>query len=325
MGKYWDWYEVEFDRVCKKVSRERRAEILDSLREHVADSSAELRAKQMSDDEAERVAVKNLGAPLDLVRAELDTTKWQWLPVWAAGIGLAWCAAWLLAGSMGWSMKMIHPVAWLTPIAVFLATLLGRKTKLWALGGTVAGIGVLTMAVLCFTWLDLKTSGGMGYIPRWEVESAIQEQKGQIAERKAISDRFEQTYLAYKVGKPELAKDLTFYAGKGWVSPTGFWGGPGQVEYQYLPTYELARKAWVTKKPRVWSGLIEEIARLERSQAAMLDPRSLNPSGVFRENLVPIIGMAFTIFGIFSGCHLLALILVWAPRAAARRRWRLAL
>lgn len=325
MGKYWDWYEVEFDRVGKRLNRERRAEIMDSLREHVSDASAEFRAQKISDDEAERMAIKNLGTPLDLVRAELSTSKWQSLPVWIAGAGLAWCAAWMLIGSLTWTMNMILPVLWLTPIAVLLATFWGRKVKLWAFGGTIAAIGAVTLAVLSFTWLDLKAAGGMGYVPRWDVNAAVMEEKARASTERAKANDFNQTHLAFKADDQSLAKKLSYFHGQGWRVPTGYWAGPSQYESKYVPSYEEAKRAWVTRKAQVWNGMQEDIARLESSYAAMLDPRSLNPRGVFSEHLAPFIRVAFSIFGILATCHLLALFLIWLPGAAARRRWRLAI
>lgn len=323
MGKYWDWYEVEFERVGKKLNPERRTEILDSLREHVSDATSEFVLKGWTGDEAERISIKNLGSPTDIVRAELDTPKRQWLPVWVASLGLGWCALCLIIGSQ-WTMSMVLPALWLAPIGVLVATFYSRRAKLWALGGTVSTIGAVTLFTLCFTWLDLNAGGGMGITPMWRISDASQESNEYLLLDTAKAKRIAEIKSAFQTNDMSLAKALSYRAGRGWSAPTGFWSGYDMVEFTYLPSFEEARLAWSDRSPRILNELSNRIKSHKRYQAALIDPRSYNPRLMFVKNLPSFVGVSTATFCILALCHILALGLLRIHGDIARRRWRLA-
>ena len=70
MAKYWDLYEIEFERVARKLPTGHKTEILESLREHVDEAVRSLSAEGKSVGDAEQEAIRQLGPPSEVVRIE---------------------------------------------------------------------------------------------------------------------------------------------------------------------------------------------------------------------------------------------------------------
>ena len=93
-----------------------RAEILEELRAHVADSRAELEAEGLSPDAAERVAVDRLGQPERLARALTEARRSRRRLLAAAGAG-SWAV--VTSGIYGWIVgTLLALVAWVGTIAM---------------------------------------------------------------------------------------------------------------------------------------------------------------------------------------------------------------
>jgi hypothetical protein len=93
-----------------------RAEILEELRAHVADSRAELEAQGLASDVAERVAVDRLGEPDRLARALTDSRRSRRRLLAAAGAG-SWAV--VSSGIYGWIVGVLFAaLAWIATQAV---------------------------------------------------------------------------------------------------------------------------------------------------------------------------------------------------------------
>ncbi len=323
MGKYWDWYEVEFERVARNLTFQRREDILEALRDHVREATSEFAATQ-SEEEAERLAVKNLGSPTDLVRAELDTGRRQWLPVWLAGLGVAWCAAWMIVGSTEWTGQMIIAALWFTPISVFIATLVSKRTKFWALGVTVASIGAATLGAMGFSWLNLQSAGGEGVLPRWQVAREVKFVENEMTGLSSRLTTLESVEAAFKVGDIATVKEIVFRSGVGWEAPTAYWRGD-ERQFTWVPTADLAKAAWAAHGQSAIQRIKQKLERAERFHAALYDPRAVNPLGWWKQNWQLMFVAAAGTYSFLGLCHGLGLLFVRLPGYLARRRWRVAL
>jgi hypothetical protein len=93
-----------------------RAEILEELRAHVADSRAELEGEGLASDVAERVAIDRLGEPDRLVRALTEARRSRRRLVAAAGAG-SWAV--VSSGIYGWIVGvLLAALAWIATQAV---------------------------------------------------------------------------------------------------------------------------------------------------------------------------------------------------------------
>jgi hypothetical protein len=93
-----------------------RAEILEELRSHVADSRAELEAEGLATDVAERVAIDRLGEPDRLARALTDARRGRLRLLAAAGAG-SWAV--VSNGIYGWIVGvLLAALAWIATQAV---------------------------------------------------------------------------------------------------------------------------------------------------------------------------------------------------------------
>ncbi len=322
MGKYWDCFAAEFERIGRKLGPERRESILESLKEHAGAAQQELMQAGMGLEEAEKVAVTNLGAPSDVIRAEADRPKWQWLPVWVALIGLLWCAGWLIAAHRTLTMEMIPWGIYGTPIAVFLATLLGGRFKFWAMFGVTVSISFSMMIALAFTWLNLYSVGGMGYLPRWQVDDATLDIQMRIDEKSSERTALQAAGGSYASNNLELARELTLVKGKGWKAPSGSSSMADTVEYTYEPTFGAAKEQWRRNLGRASSILAAPIRMHRANLNAIKDPVALNPVETARENFPSIIGIAMGAFGILAAFHGLALAFLAGLRHSRRLHWR---
>ena len=323
MSDSWTKFTSEFERLASRKLPSRRVEaILEDLREHVDAAKSDPEFAGKSEQEIESVVVPRLGAPSDIIAAAQDSNRFAWLPVWAALIGLIWCATWMVVGSIMWTMKFIYPVLWLTPIAVLLTTLVSGRTKLWALLGTTFGVSLAMTIALAFTWLNLYSVGGMGYLPIWQVESATHEVESLIDKQNKELLALEGARAAYATENRAVARELTFVAGSGWRAPTGFSRRPDVVEYQYEPSFESAKKLWMTKSERAAGVLTSSIRRHQTNLRSYSDPEALNPTESLRDNLPSILGVSAGTFAILVLSHVLGLAIVEFPRYSRRRRWR---
>ena len=93
-----------------------RAEILEELRAHIADSRAELEAEGLASDSAERVAIDRLGQPDRLARALTDARRSRRRLLAAAGAG-SWAVA---SGAIyGWIVGvLLAALAWIATQAM---------------------------------------------------------------------------------------------------------------------------------------------------------------------------------------------------------------
>jgi hypothetical protein len=93
-----------------------RAEILEELRAHVADSRAELEDEGLASDAAERIAIERLGEPDRLARALTEARRSRRRLVAAAGAG-SWAV--VSNGIYGWIVGvLIAALAWIATQAV---------------------------------------------------------------------------------------------------------------------------------------------------------------------------------------------------------------
>lgn len=93
-----------------------RAEILEELRSHVADSRAELEAEGLATDVAERVALDRLGQPDRLARALTNARRGRRRLLAAAGAG-SWAV--VSSGIYGWIVGvLLAALAWIATLAV---------------------------------------------------------------------------------------------------------------------------------------------------------------------------------------------------------------
>ncbi|MCC7229062.1 MAG: hypothetical protein IT203_01625, partial [Fimbriimonadaceae bacterium] len=251
MPNSWNEFTSEFQRLASRKLTERRIEsILEDLHEHVDAAKCDPEFAGKSDREIESIVVARLGAPSDIIAAEQDSHRVAWLPVWVATAGLIWCASWLIAGHRILTLQMLPWGIYGTPIAVLLATLAGRRSKLWALLGATFGVALAMTIVLAFTWLNLYSVGGTGYLPRWQVDSATKEVQTLIDRQTTELRALEKAKAVYDRSDIEQARLLTYVAGKGWKAPSGSSSWPEVVEYQFGPTFASAAKIWKSRTGR---------------------------------------------------------------------------
>ena len=93
-----------------------RAEVLEELRGHVADSSADLEAGGLSPEEAERIAVGRLGSAETLARNLTDARRSRRRLLAAAGAG-TWAV--VTSGIYGWIVGLLLAIlAWFATVSV---------------------------------------------------------------------------------------------------------------------------------------------------------------------------------------------------------------
>lgn len=323
MSDSWTKFTSEFERLASRKLPIRRVEaILEDLREHVDAAKSDPEFAGKSEQEIESVVVPRLGAPSDIIAAAQDSNRFATLPVWVALVGSIWCASWLIVGHRTLTMQMLPWGMYGTPVAVLLTTLIGRRPKLWPLLGITFGVSLAMTIALAFTWLNLNSVGGLGYLPMWQVESATREVETLINKQNKELLALEGARAAYATENRAVARDLTFVAGKGWRAPTGFSRRPDVVEYQYEPSFESAKNLWMSKVGRAKGVLTSSIRRHQADLRSFSDPGALNPTETTRDNLPPILGVSAGTFAILGLSHVLGLAIVEFPRRSRRRRWR---
>lgn len=313
MAKYWDWYEVEFDRVSKGLNPERRAEILQSLREHVDDAVRSIISEGKNELQAEQEAIRQLGPPSEVVRVERDHPRSGWLPVWTTWLGLAWCSAWAIVGWRELTPYMALMGAFVTPIAIFISTLVGKKTKLWAMGLACAVMTVVTVAGFSLTWRNLKYVGGIGYMPMLSyshememVQARIKVLDGDTAEVLALDEAFDKGVAS---GTARLSSN-----------GAGIWRiRTGRNSTSNFYSFENAKKHWSRKA--ALDGIADERRELANIDAMVRDPRSFQPKESFLEGLPMMVTYGLAAYAVLAMFHIFGLACVRLPRAFRRARW----
>lgn len=324
MGKYWDWYEVEFERVARKLLPERKTEILESLREHVSESTGEFLNESRGSDEAERLAVKNLGSPRLVVQAELDRPRRDWLPVLFAVVGLGWMGFFVCLSTEPWSMAVILPAMVATPCLVFLSSLGKKRPKFWALGGTTAVLGLAMILVFCFGWIDMNRAGGLGFMPKWHIASLTENNTRLVANYK--EDREFIADVWGKVNRQETAevKKLTV-SEHGWKVPgEGVYPGMGHT-WVYIDKFEEAKRGWSKPLETLTGPVDRSIQRVTANLQAMRDARSFSPQSIWSKNGAGMGGVILLAYLAVAASHGLGLLLSAIPTWLVRRRWRVAI
>jgi len=317
VAKYWDLYEIEFERVARKLPTGRKTEILESLREHVDEAVRSLSAEGKSVGDAEQEAIRQLGPPSEVVRIERDSPRSSWLPVWATWLGLAWCSAWAIVGWRELTPYMALVGAVITPLAVLITTLIGKKTKLWAMGLACAMLTVATVAGSSLTWRSLKEAGGTGYMPMLSYANEMK------LVRSRLSDMNQKRAVVLALGEA-FAKGDVGRAAQLCKSKTGFWTIPtGRYSSSSFLTFEDARKRWSLKS--ALNEIDEERRELANVEAMVRDARSFQPLRFFLDGLPIMLSYGLTAFAVLAMVHILGLACVRLTRALRRARWRRAI
>lgn len=313
MAKYWDWYEVEFERVAGKLPTSRKAEIINSLREHVDEAIRSTASEDKSELEAEQEAIRQLGPPSEVVRVERDRSRGAWLPVWITWLGLIWCSAWAIVGWRELTPNMALIGAIVTPLGVFFATLIGKRTKLWAMGLACAVMTVVTVAGFSLTWRNLKYVGGIGYMPMLSyshememVQARIKVLDSETAEVLALDE-------AFAKGDVSGAAHLSSNGAGIWRIRTG------RHSTSNFYSFEDAKKHWSRKA--ALGGIDEERRELVNVDAMVQDPRSFRPTESFLEGLPMMVSYGLAAYAVLAMFHIFGLACVRLPRAFRRARW----
>lgn len=325
MGKYLDWYEVEFERVSnRRISTQRRDEIIESLREHVAESKSEFIDESSSGDEAERLAVKNLGSPRFIVAAETDRPRLDWLPVWMGLLGMAWMVFFVCLSTDVWSIQAILPAMVATPSLVFLTSLGRKRTKYWALGGITALLGLAMILVICFGWIDMNRAGGIGYMPKWHITSVTDNDSRVIENYKEDRKLITSIWMMFQRQDAEKAKEL-IASENGWKVPgAGVFTGMGHT-WIYIDKFEEAKKGWLKPLGTLTRPADQAIERLTANLSAMKDARSSSPSSIWTKNGYSMVGVILLTYLALAGSHFLGLFISAVPRWLVRTKWKTAL
>lgn len=324
MGKYWDWYEVEFERVASNLSVQRRQEILEALKEHVAESTGEFVNESRMVDEAERLAVKNLGSPRLIVSAELERTRFEWLPVWIAAVGMAWMGFFICLSSDVWSMQAILLAMIITPALVFLSSLGKRRPKYWALGGTTALLGLAMILVICFGWIDMNRAGGLGFIPKWHISSVTENDSRLVTEYKQDREFVTKVWTLFHQQNVEGAKNL-ISSDNGWKVPgSAIFSGMGH-SWVYNNNFEEAKRGWSKPLETLTRPTDFSIERITANLAAMRDVRSYNPSSIWIRNGYQMVGAILLTYLALAGSHFLGLFISAIPGWLVRVKWKIAI
>lgn len=329
MGKYWDWYEVEFERVAnRKLSHQRRAEILESLREHVSEATSEFINESRGADEAERLAVKNLGSPKLIVSTELERPRFEWLPVLIAALGMAWMGFFICLSSDVWSMQAILPATVATPALVFLTSLGKRRPKYWALGGATALLGLAMILVICFGRIDMNRAGGMGFMPKWHISSVTENDSRLIQEyeqdRKLITKVSALVQLQDMAQVKELTKSSEIEGS--WKVP-GVAAFPGKAHtWLHYKDFSEARRLWSKRDvSKLTAPVDDSIRRITANLVAMRDARSYDPKSIWEKNGYSMVGVVLLTYLAVAAAHLLGRFITAIPMWLSRMRWRLAI
>lgn len=324
MGKYWDWYEVEFERTSRRRLRpERSAEILDSLRDHVELSTQELAHKYKSLDQAERASERQLGSPSLIIQAECDHPRRQWLPMTVTAVGLTWCASWFVLSINKWSILMLIFGLVLTPIAVLFTSIWGKSLKLGRLTAMTVAFSVIAGFGFCFGWLNLNLAGGQGYISIWQVGNVAKSELRRLAGLEQDRLEIKQTWEAFRGHDFSLARDLV-KDGNRYRVPMERDSPSGPV-FTSVGSFDEARRVWRKELGLVLWPVDQEITRTKANLAAIKDTRSRNPGAMLASS-----GMAFAQICMILGswlviAHLLGVFIGSVPTRLARHRWRSAI
>ncbi len=325
MGKYWDWYQVEFERVARRrLSPERTAAIIESLREHVLDSKGEFQNEFRSPDEAEKIAVKNLGAPSLILRAELGNPARNWLPVWVAAVGLVLLTFFVCLSTEPWSFNIILPLSVVTPCLVLLASLGNQRPKFWALGGVTAICGVVMALVMCFGWIDMNQAGGLGFMPKWHISSVTENNQRLVEQYQRQRTEIADTWTRIQGADTASAKQLIEDGGSYRVPVAAVFKGHNG-SWVLIRDFDEAKRKW-SQNLNVLTGPADQaIQRISANLAAMKDPLSFDPHSIWVKNGFLMVGVIVMSYLVLAFSHGVGLFVSAIPLWMLRRKWKVAI